>query len=131
MTGIFHLSEMLSLALHSMVYIATSDDEYVNVKRIAASTGASEAHLSKVLQRLAKGRLIHSIRGPRGGFALALPAEEMQRELQQLYLQRSRSGPPGRFRRPGPSGPRPRPGGPRSPAHGAPPAPQRFHPAPH
>ncbi len=62
---------------------------------------------------------------------LALPAEEMQRELQQLYLQRSRSGPPGRFRRPGPSGPRPRPGGPRSPAHGAPPAPQRFHPAPH
>ena len=77
MAGIFHLSEMLSLALHSMVYIATSDDEYVNVKRIAASTGASEAHLSKVLQRLAKGRLIHSIRGPRGGFALALPAEEI------------------------------------------------------
>ncbi|RQD68810.1 MAG: Rrf2 family transcriptional regulator [Tindallia sp. MSAO_Bac2] len=77
MAGVFHLSEMLSLALHSMVYIATADDDYVNVKQIAASTGASEAHLSKVLQRLAKGRLIHSVRGPRGGFALALPPEEI------------------------------------------------------
>ncbi|SFH60565.1 Rrf2 family protein [Tindallia magadiensis] len=77
MAGVFHLSEMLSLALHSMVYIATSDDEYINVKQIAASTGASEAHLSKVLQRLSKGRIIHSVRGPRGGFALALPPEEI------------------------------------------------------
>ncbi len=77
MAGVFHLSEMLSLALHSMVYIATSDDQYVNVKQIAASTDASEAHLSKVLQRLVKGRLIHSVRGPRGGFALAMAPEEI------------------------------------------------------
>lgn len=77
MAGVFHLSEMLSLALHSMVYIATSDDDYVNVKQIASSTAASEAHLSKVLQRLVKGRLIRSVRGPRGGFALAKEPEDI------------------------------------------------------
>ncbi|MEN1761240.1 Rrf2 family transcriptional regulator [Anoxynatronum sibiricum] len=70
MAGTFHLSEMLSLALHSMVYIATSESEYVNVKQIAQATGASEAHLSKVLQRLAKGRILRSVRGPKGGFSL-------------------------------------------------------------
>ncbi len=70
MAGAFHLSEMLSLALHSMVYIATYEGEYVNVKQIAQATGASEAHLSKVLQRLAKGQVLRSIRGPKGGFTL-------------------------------------------------------------
>lgn len=70
MAGTFQLSEMLSLALHSMVYIATSESEYVNVRQIAQATGASEAHLSKVLQRLAKGRILRSVRGPKGGFSL-------------------------------------------------------------
>ncbi len=46
---------------------------------------------------------------------LALPAEEMQRELQRLYLQRGKSGPPYRFPRPGP-----RPGGHRPPENGSP-----------
>lgn len=77
MAGAFHLSEMLSLALHSMVYIATSDEEYVNVKQIAKATDASEAHLSKVLQRLVKGRILHSVRGPRGGFSLEKSPEDI------------------------------------------------------
>ncbi|MDW7671475.1 MAG: Rrf2 family transcriptional regulator [Bacillota bacterium] len=77
MAGTFHLSEMLSLALHSMVYIATSDTEYINVKQIAQATGASEAHLSKVLQRLAKGRILRSVRGPKGGFSMEKKPEDI------------------------------------------------------
>lgn len=77
MAGAFHLSEMLSLALHSMVYIATHEGEYVNVKRIAQATGASEAHLSKVLQRLVKGRILRSVRGPKGGFTLEKRPEDI------------------------------------------------------
>jgi Rrf2 family nitric oxide-sensitive transcriptional repressor len=71
------VSEMLSLALHSMVLIALQDQEYINAKEIAAATGASEAHLAKVLQRLVKAGLLHSTRGPKGGFALAKPADEL------------------------------------------------------
>lgn len=83
MAGTFHLSEMLSLALHSMVYIATYDREYVNVKQIAQATGASEAHLSKVLQRLVKGRILRSIRGPKGGFTLDKNPEDIN--FLQIY----------------------------------------------
>lgn len=75
--GIVMVSEMLSLALHSMVLIALQDQEYINVKEIAAATGASEAHLAKVLQRLVKAGLLHSTRGPKGGFTLAEPADEL------------------------------------------------------
>jgi Rrf2 family protein len=45
------------------------------VRRLAVDLQASEAHLAKVLQRLAKAELVHSTRGPRGGFALARKAE--------------------------------------------------------
>ncbi|NLA58204.1 MAG: Rrf2 family transcriptional regulator [Firmicutes bacterium] len=77
MTGVVAVSEMLSLALHSMVLIALKDQEYVSVKEIATATGASEAHLAKVLQRLAKAGLLRSVRGPKGGFALTKPPEEV------------------------------------------------------
>ena len=77
MAGIVAVSEMLSLALHSMVLIALKDEEYINVKEIAGATDASEAHLAKVLQRLVKAGLLHSTRGPKGGFALARPADEI------------------------------------------------------
>lgn len=75
MAGVLALSEMLSLALHSMVLIALRDQECINAKEIAAATDASEAHLAKVLQRLVKAGLLHSTRGPKGGFALAKPAD--------------------------------------------------------
>ncbi|MGI6567365.1 MAG: RrF2 family transcriptional regulator, partial [Limnochordia bacterium] len=75
--GVVAVSEMLSLALHSMVLIALKDQEYVNVREIAAATGASEAHLAKVLQRLAKAGLLRSVRGPKGGFALTKAPEDV------------------------------------------------------
>jgi Rrf2 family protein len=77
MADVVAVSEMLSLALHSMVLIALKGQEYVSAKEIAAATGASEAHLAKVLQRLAKAGLLHSTRGPKGGFALTKPPEDI------------------------------------------------------
>lgn len=77
MAGIVQISEAASLALHSMVSIAGAPGHPVNLKSIACSTGISETHLAKVLQRLVKAGLLDSTRGPRGGFDLARPAEEI------------------------------------------------------
>lgn len=77
MASIFHMSEMVSLALHSILIIASNDNKLVNLKNIAEEIGASEAHLSKTLQQLAKAGYIHSVRGPKGGFTLSKDADEI------------------------------------------------------
>ena len=69
-SSIIQVSEAASLALHSMVILAASPDRSLTVKEITARTGVSEAHLSKVMQRLAKAGLVKSTRGPKGGFIL-------------------------------------------------------------
>ena len=70
MASIIQISEAASLALHSMVMLAASPERSLTVKEITARTGVSEAHLSKVMQRLAKAGLVKSTRGPKGGFLL-------------------------------------------------------------
>lgn len=72
MANFIHISEAASLALHSMILLAPiGRSGRINIKQIAEQTGASEAHLAKVFQRLAKAGLVHSHRGPNGGFGLA------------------------------------------------------------
>jgi Rrf2 family protein len=54
-----------------MFLLAVRPGELLSVKEAAASLRVSGAHLSKVLQRLAKVGLVKSVRGPKGGFALS------------------------------------------------------------
>jgi Rrf2 family transcriptional regulator, nitric oxide-sensitive transcriptional repressor len=68
--SVINISEMLSLALHSMVLIANSGGGVLSVKDIARETGYSINHLAKVMQRLVKAGLLQSLRGPKGGFLL-------------------------------------------------------------
>lgn len=50
MSSIIHISEMVSIALHSMIVVASNKDKtLLNVKDIAKITGSSESHLSKVM----------------------------------------------------------------------------------
>ena len=65
------LSEAASLALHTMVLLADIPDRQVSAREIAHELDVSEAHLAKVLQRLARHGLLNSVRGPKGGFSLA------------------------------------------------------------
>ncbi len=76
MAKILQLSEAASLALHSMVLIAQSND-HINVNKLAERIGASRNHLAKVLQQLVKYNYLKSVRGPSGGFILNKPASEI------------------------------------------------------
>jgi len=72
--NVLKISEAASLALHAMVYLAGRDGQPVSTRAIAETLSASEAHMSKVLQRLARTGLVRPIRGPKGGFVLGRPA---------------------------------------------------------
>ena len=77
MSNILKISDAASLALHSMVILAESPKELVTAKKAANELLVSEAHLSKVLQRLVKSGLVSSVRGPGGGFRLAKPSADI------------------------------------------------------
>ena len=76
MDTILRISDAANLAIPAMSPIARSPGG-VNrsVGDIAAHQGVSEAHLSKVMQRLVKVGLLTSRRGPGGGFLLGRQAK--------------------------------------------------------
>lgn len=76
MPNILKISEAASLALHSTVLLAANPDKLISTREIASMLHVSEAHLSKVLQRLTRTGIVRAIRGPRGGFRLVKPANE-------------------------------------------------------
>lgn len=71
MADIIKISDATALALHSMVHLAIKPEEQSTTAEIAEIFDASKHHLAKVHQRLTKGGLIQSFRGPSGGVGLA------------------------------------------------------------
>lgn len=78
MANVWRISEAATMALHTMVFLAAHNDRLYSTKEMATLHGVSEAHLSKVLQRLARVGLVTSVRGPKGGFSLGRPADEVK-----------------------------------------------------
>ena len=75
MDTILRISDAANLAIHAMAHIARAKGGVnQSVGEIADHQGVSEAHLSKVMQRLVKVGLLTSRRGPGGGFLLRRPA---------------------------------------------------------
>ena len=70
MASMIRVSEAAALALHTMVFLAARPDQLISNREIAGKIKASEAHLSKVLQRLARCGFVKSVPGPRGGFTM-------------------------------------------------------------
>ena len=83
MSRMLYISEAAILAIHSMLFIAENRDNTLSTKEIAAFYNVSEAHLSKVLQRLTKAGMLKSVRGPKGGFVLEMNPEDIT--LLELY----------------------------------------------
>ena len=70
MSKVVTISEAASIALHGMVLVAQSENELINVNRIAENTASSRHHVAKVFQQLVKEGWIASHRGPSGGFKM-------------------------------------------------------------
>ncbi|OAG27815.1 RrF2 family transcriptional regulator [Thermodesulfatator autotrophicus] len=74
---ILRISDALALGLHAMAYLSLEPKKAKRVKEIAVKLNASEAHLSKVLQALARAGLLKATRGPKGGYMLNKKPEEI------------------------------------------------------
>ncbi len=83
MADIIKISDATALALHSMVHLAIEPDKQSTTAEIADAFEASKHHLAKVHQRLTKGGLIISTRGPSGGVGLAKAPVEIT--LLEIY----------------------------------------------
>jgi len=75
--NVLRISEAATLALHTLALLAARPGEILSTHKIATRLEASEAHLAKVLQRLARMGLVRSIRGARGGFVLGKDPKEV------------------------------------------------------
>ena len=83
MANAFRVSEACSLGLHAMTMLSNCPDRPVTNHEMARTFHVSENHLAKVMQSLVRAGLVHSVRGPRGGFALAQDAKDIS--LLQVY----------------------------------------------
>jgi|YelNatPaOPRAMG01_1025707.scaffolds.fasta_scaffold00049_105 Rrf2 family protein len=73
-----HLSLSTEYAIHSLIYLALQPKGKVTlVTEVARAQGVSETYLAKVFQQLVKAGLVASYRGAKGGFALALPPDQI------------------------------------------------------
>ncbi len=77
MPYIINLSEAVLIAVHAMAAVAAKKDGHLSTREIGAILKSSESHIAKVMQRLVRGGLLNSSRGPDGGFALRKKPEEI------------------------------------------------------
>jgi len=75
-------SKACEYGIRTTIYIAKRSlmDSRVSLKEVAKAIGLSEAYSSKILQKLAKNKIINSDKGPTGGFSMD------KRELDKVKL---------------------------------------------
>lgn len=65
-------------ALQAVLYLALQPaDSMTSIKTLTARLNIPYHFLAKILQKLTKKGLLRSLKGPTGGFALAMPAERI------------------------------------------------------
>lgn len=77
MAELVRMSEATAIGMHAMVVLAKADGP-LPAASTAGHLDVSPAHLSKVLQALARAGLLEARRGPNGGYALARPSTEIR-----------------------------------------------------
>ncbi len=64
-------------AIRTVVYLARESDRVANVAEVAEAMRIPKSFLAKIVQRLAKKKLVESLRGVHGGFRLAMDPKEI------------------------------------------------------
>lgn len=63
-------------ALLSLIFMSQKNDP-VDVETISNELGISKSFLAKILQSLARAKILHSYKGANGGFVLAIPPTKL------------------------------------------------------
>ncbi len=77
MNGLFGISEAISIALHMSLRLARQPQDCCSTRSVAEACGFSVHHVAKVVQKLARGGILATDRGIRGGARLARPARDI------------------------------------------------------
>ena len=84
MLELLKISEAMSIALHTCVWLANDSGKFQSARRISAELGFSLHHSAKVVQQLVKAGLLETERGPAGGARLARPSAKIT--LFEIYV---------------------------------------------
>lgn len=73
------LSNTSKYAIRSVIYLAlyAGEEKKIGIKQISKELDIPTPFLGKILQTLAKQKLLSSTKGPHGGFGLGKPADEI------------------------------------------------------
>lgn len=71
------LSRTSEYALRAAIFLARAGDENSTAHRVAEATQVPDGYMSKVLNTLARAKIVSSQRGPSGGFSLTIAPEEL------------------------------------------------------
>lgn len=73
------LSNTCKYGIRAIIYLALEEKEVkIGIKQIAEDLDIPSPFLSKILQLLAKNKILNSTKGPHGGFGLGKPADEIK-----------------------------------------------------
>jgi Rrf2 family protein len=71
------ITEAVNLGIHAILVLAANPGRRLSTPVIAEILRVSPSHLAKVMQKLARARLVYSMRGTTGGFLLAMEPGEI------------------------------------------------------
>lgn len=73
------LSNTCKYGIRAVIYLALNNEENkkIGIKEISKELNIPTPFLGKILQLLAKNKILDSTKGPHGGFSLAKPANEI------------------------------------------------------
>jgi Rrf2 family protein len=73
------LTTRVSYGIRALIYLAFSfeKEKAVSINNISGKENISSIYLEQIFNQLKKHKIIKSIRGPKGGYTLARPPEEL------------------------------------------------------
>lgn len=73
------LSATCKYGIRAVIFIASKPEQKTNtgLKEIAGKLKIPQPYLAKILQILARKKILHSAKGPHGGFYLLIPASKL------------------------------------------------------